>query len=82
MATDIDNADVSSSKQANILSDDTNMHLESRNMPQQRQVIIERVFAMIHIIDWTSFYLAIIYKTNPSPVDNIKNLKSLMNNEK
>ena len=44
--------------------------------------IIERVFSMIHIIDWTSFYLAIIYKTNPSPVDNIKNLKSLMNNEK
>ena len=37
---------------------------------------------MIHIIDWTSFYLAIIYKTNPSPVDNIENLKSLMNNEK
>ena len=44
--------------------------------------IIERVFSMIHTIDWVSFYLAIIYKTDPSPVNNIKNLKSLMNNEK
>ena len=44
--------------------------------------VIERVFSMIHTIDWVSFYLAILYKTNPSPVNNIKNLKSLMNNEK
>jgi len=43
---------------------------------------IERVFSMIHMIDWVSFYLAILYKTDPSPVNNIKKLKSLMNNEK
>ena len=39
---------------------------------------VERVFAMIHTIDWISFYLAIMYKVNPSPVDNIMKLKSLM----
>jgi len=40
--------------------------------------IIERVFRMIHTIDWISFYLAMLYKTNPYPVHNIDNLKSLM----
>jgi len=39
---------------------------------------IERVFSMIHYIDWISFHLAIMYKVNPSPVDNIMKLKSLM----
>ncbi len=39
---------------------------------------IERVFSMIHYIDWISFYLAIMYKVNPSPVNNIMKLKSLM----
>ena len=40
--------------------------------------VVERVFCMIHFIDWVSFYLAISYKVNPSPVDNIMKLKSLM----
>jgi glucose/mannose-6-phosphate isomerase len=39
---------------------------------------IERVFSMIHFIDWISFYLAMSYKVNPSPVNNIMKLKSLM----
>ena len=39
---------------------------------------IERVFSMIHYIDWISFYLAIMYEVNPSPVNNIMKLKSLM----
>ena len=39
---------------------------------------IERVFSMIHYIDWISFYLAIMYKVNPSPVNNIMKLKSIM----
>ncbi len=42
------------------------------------ETILERVFAMIHFIDWISFYLAILYKKNPSPVNNISKLKSLM----
>ena len=40
--------------------------------------ILERVFTMIHTIDWISFYLAILYDSNPSPVGNISQLKSLM----
>ena len=42
------------------------------------QSVLERVFAMIHTIDWVSFYLALLYDKNPSPVDNISKLKSLM----
>ncbi len=39
---------------------------------------IEKVFSMIHTIDWISYYLALIYKVDPSPVNNISKLKSLM----
>ena len=38
----------------------------------------ERVVSMINTIDWISFYLAILYKVDPSPVNNIMKLKSLM----
>ena len=42
------------------------------------ETVLERVFTMIHIIDWISFYLAILYQNNPSPVNNISKLKGLM----
>jgi len=42
------------------------------------ELILERVFAMIHMVDWVSFYLAILYNVNPSPVNNISKLKALM----
>ena len=43
--------------------------------------VLEKVFAMINVIDWLSFYLAILYGTNPSPVNNISKLKLLMSND-
>ena len=39
---------------------------------------IERIFTMINTIDWISYYLALIYGVDPSPVNNISELKSLM----
>ena len=39
---------------------------------------LERVFSMINLIDWLSYYLADKYEVNPSPVKNISKLKSLM----
>ena len=39
---------------------------------------IERIFTMINTIDWISYYLALIYEVDPSPVNNILELKSLM----
>ena len=59
----------------NIISKFPNQQLD---IEVSGDTVLERVFTMIHVIDWTSFYLAILYKNNPSPVDNIKKLKSLM----
>ena len=39
---------------------------------------IERIFTMINTIDWISYYLALVYMVDPSPVNNISELKSLM----
>ena len=39
---------------------------------------IERIFTMINTIDWISYYLALTYQVDPSPVNNISELKSLM----
>ena len=59
----------------NIISKFPNQQLD---IEVSGDTVLERIFTMIHLIDWTSFYLAILYKNNPSPVDNIKKLKSLM----
>ena len=40
--------------------------------------LIERLFNLIYIFDWVSFYCAIYHKTNPTPVNTILELKSLM----
>ena len=39
---------------------------------------IERFFKFIILTDWISFYLAIINKIDPSPVEKITKLKSLL----
>jgi len=39
---------------------------------------IERMFYLIHLGDWVSFWLAIIQKINPTPVTNITHLKTVM----
>ena len=37
---------------------------------------MERIFDIIHLGDWMSFYLALLYKTDPTPVEKINYLKS------
>jgi glucose/mannose-6-phosphate isomerase len=37
---------------------------------------LERLFDLIHLGDWVSFYLAILYKVDPTPVEKINYLKS------
>ena len=39
---------------------------------------IEQIFTMINLIDWISYYLALEYKIDPSPINNISKLKTLM----
>ena len=38
--------------------------------------LMERIFDIIYLGDWVSFYLAIMYKTDPTPVEKINYLKS------
>ena len=40
--------------------------------------LIERLFNLIYLFDWVSFYCAIYHQTNPTPVNTILELKSLM----
>ncbi len=37
---------------------------------------LERLMDLIHLGDWVSFYLAIMYKTDPSPIEKINILKN------
>ena len=37
---------------------------------------LERIFDLIHLGDWISFYLAILYKEDPTPVERINILKN------
>jgi glucose/mannose-6-phosphate isomerase len=37
---------------------------------------LERIFDLIYLGDWVSFYLAILYKTDPTPVEKINILKN------
>ena len=40
--------------------------------------LINRLFKLIYFFDWVSFYSAIYQKINPTPVNRIQKLKSLM----
>jgi glucose/mannose-6-phosphate isomerase len=42
----------------------------------QGQSLLARMFSLIHLGDWVSFYLAILNNINPTPVDVINFLKS------
>lgn len=37
---------------------------------------LERIFDLVYLGDWISFYLAIMYKTDPSPIEKINILKN------
>ncbi|MCI0532323.1 MAG: bifunctional phosphoglucose/phosphomannose isomerase [candidate division Zixibacteria bacterium] len=37
--------------------------------------VMERMFSLIHFGDWTSYYLAILNRVNPTPVEIIERLK-------
>jgi glucose/mannose-6-phosphate isomerase len=39
---------------------------------------IERLLKLIHMTDWVSYYLALLNKVNPTPVDQIQRLKRKM----
>ena len=40
--------------------------------------LLTRIFSAIYIGDWTSYYLALKYSTDPTPVDVIEELKNAL----
>ena len=34
-----------------------------------------KLYQLIHILDWTSYYLALLNHVNPSSIDNIEHIK-------
>ena len=46
----------------------TQVHSEGRSL-------LARLLSLVAIGDWTSFYLAILYEQNPTPVERIEELK-------
>ncbi len=56
-----------------LISSFANMLVELEGDGEHR---LERVFDLIYLGDWVSFYLAILYKVDPTPVEKINFLKS------
>ncbi|MBI4367840.1 MAG: bifunctional phosphoglucose/phosphomannose isomerase, partial [Candidatus Omnitrophica bacterium] len=42
----------------------------------QGKGLLARMFSLVHLGDWISFYLAVLYRTDPTPVEVIQHLKS------
>ena len=40
--------------------------------------LVERLYKKIYLCDWISFYLSIMYGTDPTPVNIISQLKQKM----
>lgn len=43
--------------------------------------LLARMFSLIHLGDWISFYLAVLYQTDPTPVKAIQQLKAKLAKE-
>lgn len=42
---------------------------------------LERIFDLIYLGDWVSYYLAVLYKADPSEIENINHLKKKLTEE-
>ena len=49
--------------------------IELMELSGSGNTVMERMFSLIHYGDWTSYYLAILNKVNPTPVEIIERLK-------
>ncbi|MCL4229456.1 bifunctional phosphoglucose/phosphomannose isomerase [Candidatus Dependentiae bacterium] len=48
------------------------------SLQAQGNSFIERMIYLIHLIDWISFWCAILHREDPTPVDRINRLKQLL----
>ena len=66
-------------KRMSIVSKIVEKHTSSQiQLESKTKDIISKVFEMINLIDWISYFLAIENNIDPSPVKNIEKLKTLI----
>ena len=58
--------------------------LNEENVPIEQfwskgKSLLSRIFSLVYLGDFTSYYLAILYKTNPTPIKKIEILKKRLN---
>ena len=49
---------------------------EVAELSSQGKSLLARMFSLTHLGDWVSFYLAVLYQVDPTPVEVIQRLKS------
>jgi glucose/mannose-6-phosphate isomerase len=52
--------------------------IETEIVQMQGQNILEKIFSTISLCDWVSYYLALEYKQDPTPVDMVENFKEAL----
>lgn len=52
--------------------------IESEILDMEGDNVFYKIFSSIHIADWTSYYLAIGYGQDPTPVDMVEELKKIL----
>jgi glucose/mannose-6-phosphate isomerase len=61
--------------------------LDNENIPVEQiwsegESLLTRIFSLLYIGDFTSYYLAILKKIDPSPIKKIENLKEKLQKDK
>lgn len=61
----------------------TAMLLESKGLDceilnMEGKSVFEKIFSSIYLADWTSYYLALSYNQDPTPVDMVEELKKIL----
>lgn len=52
--------------------------VESKILDMQGDNVFYKIFSSISLADWTSYYLALEYGQDPTPVDMVENLKKIL----
>lgn len=55
-----------------------NKGIESEIIDMQGDDVFSKIFSTISLADWTSYYLAIEYEQDPTPVDMVEDLKKIL----
>ena len=63
-------------KSINVTSKMMNKIKNQRVIQFDQDTLLKRQYQMLYFLDFVSFYLSILYKTDPTPVENISKIKN------